>query len=150
MSVVQIISLLEFCLKTTYFQFWGGFYEQLQGAAMRSLISPIVANLCMEEFENKAINTAECLPRVWKRFVDDIFVAIEAEKKQNFLKHINKVDPHIHLATEDARADGSILCLDTIVMPQPDGSLLTLVYRKPMTYRSVLAVEQSPSSVSQI
>ena len=30
MSVVQIISLLEFCLKTTYFQFQGRFFEQLQ------------------------------------------------------------------------------------------------------------------------
>ena len=59
MSVVQIISLLGFCLKTTYFQFKGRFYEQLQGAAMGSPISPIVANLYTEDFENKAINTAK-------------------------------------------------------------------------------------------
>ena len=78
-SVVQIISLLEFCLKTTYFQFQGRFYEQLQGASMGSSISPIVAKLYMEDFENKAINTAECPLRVWKRFVDDTFVVIKAE-----------------------------------------------------------------------
>ena len=108
MSVVQIISLLGFYLKTTYFHFQGRFYEQLQGAAMGSPISPIVANLYMEDFENKAINTAECPPRVWKRFVDDTFVVIEAEKKHNFLEYINNVDPHIHLTTEDARTDGSI------------------------------------------
>ena len=132
MSVVQIISLLEFCLKTTYVQFKGRFYEQLQVAAMGSTISPIVANLYMEDFENKAINTAECPPRVWKRFVDDNFAVIEAAKKQDFLEHINKVDPHIHFTTEDARTDVSIPFLDTIVMPQPDGSLLTSVYRKPM------------------
>ena len=131
MSVEQIISLLEFCLKTTYFQFQGRFFEQLQGAAMGSPISPIVANLYMEDFENKAINTAECPPRVWKRFVDGTFVVIEATKKQGFLEHINSVDPHIHFTTEDARTDESIPFLDTNVMPQPDGSLLTSVYRKP-------------------
>ena len=74
---------------------------------------------------------ADCPPRVWKRFVDDTFVVIEAEKKQGFLEHINKVDPHIHFTTDDARTDVSILFLDTIVMAQPDGSLLTSVYGKP-------------------
>ena len=85
----------------------------------------------MEDFENKAINTAECPPRVWKRFVDDNFVVIEATKKTGYLEHINSVDPCIHFTTEDARTDGSISFLDTVVMPQPDGSLLTSVYRKP-------------------
>ena len=85
----------------------------------------------MEDFENKAINIAECPPRVRKRYVDDTFVVIEADRKQGFLDHINSVDPFIYFATEDARTDGSIPFLDTIVMPQSDGSLLTLLYRKP-------------------
>ena len=58
-------------------------------------------------------------------------MVIEADKKQGFLNHINSVDPFIHFTTEDARTDGSIPFLDTIVMPQSDGSLLTSVYRKP-------------------
>ena len=51
MKVEQVISLLEFCLKTTYFQFQGRFFEQLQRASMGCPISPIVANLYMEGFE---------------------------------------------------------------------------------------------------
>ena len=98
---------------------------------MGSAISPIVANLYMEDFENKAINTAGHPPRIWKRYVDDIFVVIDATKKQGFPEHINSVDPHIHFTTEVARADGSIPSLDTIVMTQPDDFLLTSVYRKP-------------------
>ena len=66
MKVEHIISLLEFCLKTTYFQFQGRFYEQFQGAAMGSPISSIVANLFMEDFEAKAINTAQYPPSIWK------------------------------------------------------------------------------------
>ena len=100
MKVEQYISLLEFCLKTTYFQFQGRFFEQLQGAAMGSPISPIVANLYMDNFENKTINTAECPPSIWKRYVDDTFVIIDATKKQGFLEHINRVDPHIHLSIQ--------------------------------------------------
>ena len=57
-TVEHIISLLVFCLKTTYFQFQGRFFEPLQGAAMGSPISPIVANLLMESFETKATGLA--------------------------------------------------------------------------------------------
>ena len=131
MSVVQIISLLEFCLKTTYFHFQDRFFEQLQGAAMGSPINPIVANLYMEYFENKTINTDECPPRVWKRFVDDTFVIIEANKKQGFLDHINSVDYSSILQLRMLEQMGPFLFLGTIVMPQSDGSLLTSVYRKP-------------------
>ena len=58
MSVNNITCLLEFCLKSTYFTYQGKYYEQLEGAAMGSPISPIVTNLYMENFEEKAISTA--------------------------------------------------------------------------------------------
>ena len=58
MSVQHIIMLLEFCLKNTHFVFQGRLYEQTEGAAMGSPLSPIIANLYMEAFEEKAINTS--------------------------------------------------------------------------------------------
>ena len=57
MSIPQIISLLEFCLTHTYFLFQGKYFEQVQGAAMGSPISPLIANIFMEEFEVKALNS---------------------------------------------------------------------------------------------
>lgn len=41
----QICQLLDLCLNTTYFQFNNRFYTQKHGRAMRSPVSPIVANL---------------------------------------------------------------------------------------------------------
>ena len=62
MKVGDIILLLEYCLKNTYFSFQGHFYEQVEGAAMGSPVSPIVANLYMEYLEQKALSTAPTLP----------------------------------------------------------------------------------------
>ena len=58
MAVSDIILLLEFCLKNTYFSFQDQFYEQVEGAAMGSPVSPIVANLYMNDLEQKALSTA--------------------------------------------------------------------------------------------
>ena len=47
-------------------------------------------------------------PSIWKRFVDDTFVVIESSSKEEFLDHINNMDPHIQFTTEDAKPDWSL------------------------------------------
>ena len=94
-TVKHITCLLEFCLRSTYFTFQDKYYEQVEGAAMGSPISPLVANLYMEELEIRAINTSPHSPLMWKTFIDDTFVVIKAAHKQDFLDHINSIDHHI-------------------------------------------------------
>ena len=130
MSVQNIIMLLEFCLKNTHFVFQGRFYEQTEGAAMGSSISPIIANLYMEAFEKKAIITSPNPPSLWRRFVDDTFV-IKKTQKDSFISHINSIDEKIQFTMENSRNDGSMPFLDTLATPCSDGSLNTKVYRKP-------------------
>ena len=67
MTVKHIFCLLEFFLENTYFSFQSRFYDQTQGAAMGSPISPIVANLFMEDLEVQAINTSPTPLALWKR-----------------------------------------------------------------------------------
>ena len=128
-EVSDIILLLEFCLKNTYFSFQDQFYEKVEGAAMCSPVSPIVAY--MEYLEQKALSTALKPPRFWYRFVDDTFVIHMEANKQGFLQHIKSVDPAIRLTVEDNKEDGSFPFLDTIVKPEADGTLSITVYRKP-------------------
>ena len=57
-GVDDIIFLLEFGLKNTYFPFQGQFFEQVEDVVMGSPVKPIVANLYMEYLEQKALSTA--------------------------------------------------------------------------------------------
>ena len=45
MSTSSVIELLHVCLNTTYFSFEGQYYQQNDGAAMGSSLSPIVTNI---------------------------------------------------------------------------------------------------------
>ena len=53
------------------------------------------------------------------------------QEKNSFQNTSNSIDPHTQFTSGDAKPDGSIPFLDTIVMLQPDESLKTTVYRKP-------------------
>ena len=80
LSVQNILQLLGFCLHNTYFSFQGQFYEQVEGAAMGSPVSPIVGNLYVEHFERTALSPATT-PRLWLIFVGDTFVIQQEEHK---------------------------------------------------------------------
>ena len=131
MSISNVLELMEFCLCNTYFLFQGQFYEQIQGTAMVSAVSFVVANLYMEFFEDRALTSTVIPPRLWKRYVDDTFVILQQSHREDFLQQINSVDPSIQFITEEAKQDGSMPFLDTLVTPQDDGTLTTSVYRKP-------------------
>ena len=131
LTVDQIIDLLEFCLRNTYFTFHGKYYKQKFGAAMGSPVSPVIANIFMEDFESTAIQTAPTPPKCWDRYVDDTYTIVVKDKVDELHAHINDIENSIKFTKEPESADGSVPFLDTKCTPQPDGSIHTTVYRKP-------------------
>ena len=102
---------------------------------MGSPVSPIVANLYMEYFEQQALITASH-PRLLQRYVDDTFVIQEEIHKQDFLQHINSVNPAIQFTVENNKEDGAVPFLDTTVKPEADGNL-SLCTGNPPTQTSI-------------
>ena len=72
LPVEDIIDLLSFCLNTTYFVFEGCYYQQAFGTAMGSPVSAVIANLVMEDVEQRALASVPVSLSFWKRFVDDV------------------------------------------------------------------------------
>ena len=112
MEVSDIILLLEFCLKNTYFSFQGQFYEQVEGATMGSPVSPIVAKLYMEYLEQKALSTAPTLQVLVQVCRWHLCHPQGSQLKKGFLQHIKSLDPAIRFTEENNKEDGSIPFLD--------------------------------------
>ena len=128
----DITALFRHVLKTTYFQYGGEYFEMIDGVAMGSPLSPVVANFYMERFEQRAITSFPLKPRCWFRYVDDTFVIWShgEEELGRFLAHLNQVHPRIQFTVE-RETDNQLAFLDVLVLRRTDGSLGHKVYRKP-------------------
>ena len=131
-SVSDILKLLNLCLKNTYFSYRGTIYKQVKGLSMGSPVSPIVADLFMEKWEQKALDSCpiEFKPRIWKRFKDDTFVIGIKDKSPELKAHLNQLDHDINV-TSEIEKDGVLPHLDCYVIKELNGHLVTKVYRKP-------------------
>ena len=149
LTPTQIADLLNFVLRSTYFQYNGSIYEQKDGAAMGSPVSAVIANIFMEDFEERAIASAIHKPTIWKRYVDDTFTILDRDQVDGFLQHLNNQQPTIRFTMETEK-DNSIPFLDTSVIRDSNGFLTTSVYRKPTHTDQYLAHDSHhPQSVKR-
>ena len=96
---------------------------------MGSPVSPIVANMFMEHFEEKALISFHHSLKFWGRYVDDTMVAILYHLIEEFTIHLNSIDDRIQFTVEHQQ-DRCIPMLDTKISILDDGSLKFEVYRK--------------------
>ena len=98
---------------------------------MGSLVSPTMANLYIEELEEKALNSfTGTIPSHWFRYVDDTWVQIQTQELEAFTQQINAVYKNINLPRADTR-NNSLPFLDCAVSLGKDGNLSIKVYRIP-------------------
>ena len=86
-----VVSLLEFCLGAKYLSYKGETFQQVFGTAMGSPVSVTVANLVMEDIEQRALTSCTIQPPFWKRYVDDTFTALTQEQIQLFHGNLNSI-----------------------------------------------------------
>lgn len=88
---------------------------------MGSPVSPVVANLYMEMFEEIAIRTAEHPPQ---------FCVMKKTEVEAFLSHLSSIRPTI-MFTMEQQKDDNLPFLDSLLHQKDDRTLEASVYRKP-------------------
>ena len=96
------------------------------------MLSPVLANFYMEDFETRAIELAPHKPTCWYRYVDDTFVIWPngQDKLQEFLNHLNGLHKKIQFTIE-TETNGHLPFLDIDIYRKTNGTLGHKVYRKP-------------------
>ncbi|BHF63359.1 Membrane-associated guanylate kinase, WW and PDZ domain-containing protein 3 [Sparganum proliferum] len=102
------MELLDYCLRT-YFTLNGQIYEQIQGAPMGSPISGYLAEAVLQELETRVFQTYK--PKFWMRYVDDTFVILHRDAKDNFKRELDSVFPQIQFTMEE-ETNGVLSFLD--------------------------------------
>ena len=98
---------------------------------MGSPISPIVSNLYMEQFEQRALASYTGITSSrWYRYVDDACVIVRTNQLDNFYAHSNDIHHSIKL-TQEGLVDNKLPFLDCIITVEQDRSLSVSVFRKP-------------------
>ncbi|XP_050510523.1 uncharacterized protein LOC126887180 [Diabrotica virgifera virgifera] len=126
----SIINILKICLSQDYFVFNNNFYQQPDGLAMGSCLSPFLADVFMDHLESNHITkNPEILH--WFRYVDDILVLISgnSDSAHNLLHKINLIHPKITF-TMELESSNSINFLD-ISITRLDDHFNFGIYRKP-------------------
>ncbi|KAJ8919390.1 hypothetical protein NQ315_016483 [Exocentrus adspersus] len=133
LNVSAFMELLTLCIKTTYFQLENDFYQQDFGMAMGSSLSPIMSNIFMEHFEETYVKSYINKPKIWWRYVDDVF-SIWPHGQDNltdFLNFLNNIEPTIKFTLE-LEENNKLPFLDVMISKNTEinSNFQTNVYRK--------------------
>ena len=139
----SLLKLLQMVLEMNNFQFNGKNYLQVGGVSMGTRTAPSFANLFMRHLEDKLIDGHHLKPKVWYRFVDDVFIVWEhgEDTLKEWVQYLNTSHSSIKFTLEHSIQE--INFLDTLVKKDNNNKLYTDLYTKKTDTNSYLHYESA-------
>ena len=130
------IQLARLCLKNVIMSTGNGLYRQIEGMAMGSPASPLLANIWMSKFDKYFTDKK---PKMYRRYVDDILTIIDKNNVDETLEEVNSLHENLNFTHECESEQGEIPFLDMMLLhkgntvhstwfSKPTNSGLTLNY----------------------
>ena len=97
---------------------------------MGSPVSIVIANLVMENVEERALTTFHSPPKFWKCYVDHTCTALPRDMVKSFHSHLNSIEPCMQFTVEEESEDRILPLLDMELCQDSNGTVTTSVYQK--------------------
>lgn len=111
------------------FQFRSKYYNTSFGTAMGNAISPFLADIFMMFFERE-MQKSQLFPRIYYRYVDDVYAIVHRRKIQDTLSMLNSSrHPSINFTVEVEKEE-RLPFLDLWIRRSEDGGVKFSIYRK--------------------
>lgn len=115
---------------------------------MGSPISPVIANLVMENLEQKVIRKLPFTLPFYKRYLDDILTVVHKDNVDLLLQKFNNFHPRINF-THELESDGRISFLDTVVINHQGKIITDMVSQRHLVGKIFTIFILSPTSIQK-
>ena len=129
LSKKQFDELLKWTCKKTTLQFNQNYYNQLNGLAIGSPLTPAMADICMNWLTNEVLAKIKN-PPVIMRYVDDLFLAFDNPNDVDYVYQIfNSIHPNLKFTKEEEK-ERKLPFLDVLIT-KTSNEIETTVYKMP-------------------
>ena len=111
----EFISAVRFVLNSTYFMFDNTVYQQTFGTLMGSSLSPVIANITLQDLEIKAVRALPFELLFYYRYVDNITLAVLSSGCDPLLNIFNSFYLRLQFIIEEG-ADNRLNFLDVTII----------------------------------
>ncbi|XP_011858290.1 PREDICTED: uncharacterized protein LOC105555858 [Vollenhovia emeryi] len=129
LNLQQFLRAIDLILSSTSFSFDSQFYDQIFGSSMGSPLSPILADMVLDDLETHCLQSLNITLPAFFRYVNDIFIIVPTLNINELLNTFNNYHTRLQFTCE-TESNGSINFLDTTVIRSGE-KLLTNWFRKP-------------------
>ena len=125
----EFLKGLDFIMNYTKFKFNGKFYEQKCGTSIGSVVSPMLAEIFMEDLEKTVFKRLEFVVPFYFRYVDDTLLCVPLDKLQRVLDTFNDYHPRIQF-THEMERNNRISFLDVEIIKLDNSKIVSNWYKK--------------------
>ena len=125
----EFLKGLDFIMNSTKFKFNGEFYKQKFGTPIGSVISPMLAEIVMEDLERTVFERLGFFVPFYFRYVDNTLLCVPLDKLQTVTDAFNGYHPRIQF-THEMERNNRISFLDLEIIKLDNGKIVSNWYRK--------------------